>query len=364
MKIAIVTEPLYCNYGCLLQNYALQQVLIGMGHEPVTLDFMPSLPFGRYLLYVAKNVLMFPFVSSKKKLKRYSHFLERPRSVARFVDERIVHTGMLERYSASVLKRYSVDAVVVGSDQVWRLEYNNEYKGNLLDMYLAFAGDEYVKIAYAASIGVEKWNYPDSLTEKCRTCIGKFSSVSVRENSAVELCREYLDAGAELVLDPTLLLEAGSYDVLLDSDSGGGCDKYLAVYILDMTDGKRKFIEETAAGYNLEVRYMDGSDNCPFSVGEWLTTIKNAEYVITDSYHGSLFSIIFGKLFVTFINPERGKDRFTTLFSRLGLESRLYEADGLADIGVLREPIDYLSVNKCLSEMRRHSLNYISKSLD
>ena len=332
MRVGIVTQPLYANYGGILQNYALQQVLKKMGHTPVTLDYMPSLSFGRYLLYVGKSLLCFLSPSKRHPIKPYRHFLERPADIDAFVQKYINTTKTIAKYSKTILRKYGIEALVVGSDQVWRYAYNREV---LEDMYLAFAKDcPCLKVAYAASFGVEKWDYPEGKGGKAASLAKLVDAVSVREDSGVGLCRENLGVEARTVLDPTLLLEPSDYDRFC-TEPDPEAEPYLAAYVLDMNDEKAAFIQSVAESRNLKVRQMTVSDNGE-SIESWLSSIRNAAYVITDSYHGTLFSILFSKPFHTFINKERGADRFTTIFRKLGIERTESPVDR-AKLAVLRE---------------------------
>ena len=311
MRVGIVTQPLYANYGGILQNFALQQVLRKMGHTAVTLDYMPSLSFGRYLLYAGKGVLCALSPSRRHPIKPYHHFLERPADIASFVKQHIATTSTVSHYSKQILKKYGIEALIVGSDQVWRYSYNSHY---IEDMYLAFAKDfPCRKIAYGASFGVENWDYPAMRTAEAKELVKQFDAVSVRENSAAVLCKDNLGVEAQVVLDPTLLLEPSEYERFC-SKPGTGATPYIATYILDKTEEKDTFITEKSRECGLEVKEMTVSEFGQ-SIEDWLSTIRNADFVITDSYHGCLFSILFGRPFKVFINQERGADRFMTLFN-------------------------------------------------
>lgn len=357
MKVGIVTQPLYANYGGILQNYALQQVLKKMGHEPVTLDYMPSLSFGRYLLYAGKTLVCAFSPSRRHPMKPYKHFLKRPESIDSFVRNNIETTKIVPDYTKNLLKKNGIEAVIVGSDQVWRYGYNSSH---IEDMYLAFAKDyNCIKLAYAASFGVEKWTYSEKLAKEVRELIKQFNAVSVREDSAADICREVLDVEAKTVLDPTLLLSATDYQPFCKGPVPGE-KPYLAAYVLDINDEKNNYIDAVAKANGLEVKRMTVTDSgC--SIEEWLTTIKNASYVITDSYHGSLFSIILEKQFQSFINKKRGADRFYTLFKRLGIQDSLL--DCVPATSVISGRIDYSHVQKRLTELQRDSLGFIKDYL-
>ena len=357
MNVGIVTQPLCANYGGILQNFALQRILKTLGYTPVTLDYMPSLSIGRYLLYVGKWGGSLLLQGRRRPLKPYHHFLERPAAIDTFVQKELSVTRMLSRYSASELKRNRIDALIVGSDQVWRYSYNSQ---NFKDMFLAFAkGYPCRKTAYGASFGVEKWDCPMNVRPVISRLASQFDRLSVREDSGAKLCKEHFGINAEVVLDPTLLLSASEYEKFCEKTESGE-DPYLAAYVLDMNQEKRECIEAVAIIKNLKIKNLSVSDK-GVSIEEWLTTLRNADFIITDSYHGSLFSIIFRKQFRTITNIERGADRFCTLFQRLRLMDVLM--DNTAFMPDLSVVIDYGPVFEVLRQLQDSSISFIRKSL-
>ena len=357
MRIGIVTQPLYANYGGILQNYALQQVLKTMGHTPVTLDYMPSLSFGRYLLYAGKGVLCALSPSRRHPIKPYRRFLERPDSIDTFVRNQIDLTRTIQEYTKKTLRKYGIETLIVGSDQVWRYAYASHY---IQDMYLDFAR-EYPcrKIAYGASFGTDIWDYPNHISAEIKNLAKAFDAISVREDSGVTLCRENLGITAQTVLDPTLLLNADQYERFCTGPEPEEAP-YLAAYVLDQNDEKNAYIQALAESKRLNIRQMTVSEKGA-SIEEWLTSIRNAAFVVTDSYHGSLFSIIFRKQFQTFINKERGADRFLTLFGKMGLTDRLL--DKIPTELTIKAPIDYTSVEMKLQQLKVESIAFLRNSI-
>lgn len=358
MKVGIVTLPLVANYGCILQNYALQQVLKGMGHNPITFDYLPSLSMWRYILYVGKGLICVPFPSLRHRIKPYKHYLERPPRIDSFVRNHITITKTIPNYTNRLLKKNKIEAILLGSDQVWRYKYNSHYWE---DMFLAFAKNYHCKkVAYAASFGLEKWDCPEGMRAEPRELLKQFDAISIREETGVVICKRELGIEAVSVIDPTLLLRLSDYEQLC-SMTNAESSPFLAAYVLDMNEEKASFIETIAKTKGLAIKMMTISKS-GIPVEDWLSTIKNASYVITDSYHGSLFSIIFEKQFLTFINKKRGASRFTALFSQLGLMNRLID-DVLETIISTEETIDYLSVNYRLEQLRKDSLSFLIKAL-
>lgn len=352
MKIAIVTQPLANNYGGIMQNYALQQALRKLGHDVTTIDYIPHTSVFRYLLSWCKSLLLFPFKSKRRKFPKFVKVYERKEHMLSFIKKHISLTQTVTSYSSAILYKNNIDAVIVGSDQVWRPKYNRLIK----DMYLRFVPQEVRKVAYAASFGVDSWEYSSSLTKECAKYAQQLYKLSVREYSGIELCQRYLGVTAEFVLDPTLLLESEVYKRLFN-DSSLYKYPYLFAYILDIDSPKRDYVYKLAKMLNLQPIIYSAGD---IKVEEWLQTICYADYVVTDSFHGTAFSIIFKKDFTAITNPLRGNSRFVSLLNSVGLFDRIisenYDQMNLS-------AIDWGSVDAQLGAMRQQSFEFINNSL-
>lgn len=312
MKVAIITQPLLSNYGGILQNWALQQVLVDMGHSPVTIDYLYESPLKEYLLHLSKVMVLRLLKNSSLKMPTY-YRMKRPIVFDKFVREHIKTTPIVHRYSSRSLKQGRIDAIIVGSDQVWRPCYNYY---TLPDMFLGFAQDLPVrKVAYAASFGSDAWEYSPEQELMASRLIKSFNALSVRENSAVNLCREHFHIITEDVLDPTLLLCKESYEEL-SSAVPRKSERYLYAYILDINDEKKKLVERKAEQLGLPIEWASSGDDSTLSVERWIALFRDCEYVITDSYHGTVFSIIFEKSFLCLRNEERGNSRFDSLLEK------------------------------------------------
>ena len=351
MTIGIVTQPLYDNYGGILQNWALQQVLKDMGNTPITLDAYMKYPRWRYMLsYSLTSVLRAFGFDRRYPVKSY-----RGRIFSRFTSE-FIHKNLnlskpFNKYSSSIIAKNKIDAIIVGSDQVWRPKYNS----NILDMYLDFAKEvECKKIAYAASFGVDEWEYSDEEKEKCRELIKQFRAVSVREQSGGQLCKMFLGVDAEIVLDPTLLLSRDKYEAICATIPKEK-EKYLAAYCLDATEEKMKIIESWAAEKKLKLKIFSAHGKNTLTIPQWLSMFRDAEEVITDSFHGTVFSIIFNKQFVSLPNENRGKSRMESLY-------KLFEIESSSNCVTM--PIDYVHVNRKWGEQRAVSLKFLIDNLN
>ncbi|MBQ9087895.1 MAG: polysaccharide pyruvyl transferase family protein [Lentisphaeria bacterium] len=367
MKIAILTQPLLENYGGILQNYALQTVLYKKGHNVQTLHIVKRLRwhqkviFNLYAIYVMFRNLINkllhkkPFLQQKiisaaaKKLFlcNITEFVERKISCS----EPITNIRQLKYYS-------DFEAYIVGSDQVWRPSYS-------LDIYTYFleflpAENTAIKISYAASFGISDWDFPPAMTRRCKESAARLHAVSVRENSGIDLCRQHLGILAVQVPDPTLLLEAADYEQLFSDKNLSGKNK-LVTYILDNSPDKEKLIAETAENLSLEVLPLQ-KEFAPgikkLAIEDWLSAIASAEYVITDSFHGTVFSIIFRRQFAAINNMERGQERFTTLLENLHLLDRLI----VATDKIPPEAINYQNSEKLLADFRNIGYDFLKNN--
>ncbi|MBQ2958905.1 MAG: polysaccharide pyruvyl transferase family protein [Alistipes sp.] len=324
MNIGIVTQPLSRNYGGILQNYALQQTLIKLGHTPYTFDLRTSLTWGKWFKYntiaLIKRLLC---LNSKRIPSPYKlEVLELP--LRKFVKNNIKLTSPRQRHLIpQAIYKYKIEAIIVGSDQVWRPKYNS----NIEDMYLNFAKNiDIKKMSYAASFGTDEWEYTPKMTQTCKDLAQKFNAISVREESGVDLCKKYLDVNAVHLIDPTMLLTADEYKELV-SHIPQSKTKYLFAYILDQTEEKIKYVKKIAKGLGLEliIKGSDSQVSADDSIEKWIVNFRDANYIITDSFHGTVFSIIFNKPFIAVGNEARGMSRFNSLLSKFGLEDRLID---------------------------------------
>lgn len=357
MKIAILTQPLGHNYGGLLQAYALQTYLKRLGCEVETFDRRVKgagkITLKSHGLNLAKLAL--GRIKSLPTENRQAWVLS---ELADFRDRSLIMSPRIcsEQAVRDYYRERNFDAFVVGSDQVWRPRYSP----SILNFYLDFLDDikySAKRIAYAASFGVSDWEYSIELTEKCRDLAQKFDAISVRESSAIELCTEKLDVNAQCVVDPTLLLEPEDYKSLIaecGESHHAGC---VLSYVLDPAPEKRAIADSAARvmgaeAFSIKPEYSitqvraKNVSKCWFpSVEAWLQAFHDASFVVTDSFHGSVFSILFNKPFVAVGNSARGMARFESLLLQFGLTERLISSPREVSPELLQSPIDWGAVN-------------------
>lgn len=382
MKIAILTLPLHTNYGGILQCYALQTELEGMGHQVTVLNRRWPGPNARlvarrfasiakcivkkYLLGQKDIVLMNPWADDYNIHKPSEAEKKRHTEIRRFIKENIHLTKPLR--SSDELREYveanEVDCIVVGSDQVWR----ELYGPCIEDYFLGFLpeGDKRVKVTYAASFGTADSPISEDHLKNCIPLAKRFSSISVREQSGVEIMKDIFGLDAKLHLDPTLLLSAEQYKFPVKDVEKG----FLVSYILDETEDKIAISQEVSKALHLKNKKLrldatSQDDVVLPSIEEWLSSFANAEFVVTDSFHGCVFSIINHKPFIAIANKDRGLERFTSLLGTFGQMDRLifdYQ-DFISKIALLLRSIDYTTVNNKLQEIKQESVDYLENHL-
>jgi len=221
---------------------------------------------------------------------------------------------------------YGFDAVVVGSDQVWSKKF-----GGCWYFFLNFIESPRIKrIAYAVSFGEQTWKFNRRKTRVLSELCQSFNNISVREYSGVKLCKEYLGVDAVHVLDPTMLLSAVDYSDLYRKEDTLVSEGSLLVYMLDET--KSCFAERVAQTMGLTAFSVRAKTENPQAkledriwppVTQWIRGFDEAKYVVTDSFHGCIFSIIFNKPFIVVEHKIAGNERFYSLLHMLGLENRM-----------------------------------------
>ena len=366
MKIGILTLPLYYNYGGIMQAYALQKCLNELGHESTIINY----PFK---IHEPSNYIIAKRIVKKILGKDIGYYVDFERRYNKWLPRMKSHTdSFIRKYIklSSPLKSYNeiqesdYDAIVVGSDQIWR---PCMFQNDPAIAFLSFAEKWKIKrVSYGASFGTDVWEYTESQTVRCRELANLFDAISVRETSGVKMCHEILGIEAVQVCDPTLLLDQELYYNLIQDNNTPISEGSLFNYTLDITEAKSSLITFIANEKNLIPFKVNATDNniyCPIEdriarpVESWLRAFHDASFVVTDSFHACVFSIIFRKPFVAFANKERGLARFESLLGPLGLIDRLVE--NISDYKKIPSDIDYDVVGVKLLKLRDKSLSFL-----
>ena len=360
MRIAILTLPLHVNFGGILQCYALQTVLERMGHEVSVLntDFVNVDYKTRIGLFIKR--LVKTCIGKESKFYGWKTEREITQKYTQVFIRKHIH--LLNVQDLSLLKEDDFDAIVVGSDQIWRPMYYQP----IANAYLKFAKDwtSIKRIAYATSFGTDKWEYTHEETQECASLVKLFDAVSVRENTAVDLCRKYLEVEAVQVLDPTLLLSKEDYLKLIDQSKLKKNEGVFA-YFLDVTSSKMDLANRIAKERGLKLYQFNNPNVDCLSlhfekriqqpIEEWIAGFRNASFVVTDSFHGCVFSIIFNKPFVVIGNEERGIARLKSLLSMLDFDYSV-----ASNIHQLQK-IEWNKTKLILDKYRQISLSFLRK---
>ena len=371
--MCILTYCLHSNFGFLMQAYALQQIVKALGHEPYIVDIVKPFTFKEKIKYTVKSVLLYisrrvnitlPWITSEEQAYIDCHTWQ-------FLKAKLQLTPSVKSIKDlkhKVGRQY--DFYLVGSDQVWRKEYFPRIQTYFFDFLL----DDKKRASYAASFGVSNLNYSPRMVEYCRNLLAKFSAVSVREADGVRICKEIFGVSAVHVLDPTLLLDKSMYLELIDPNDKVDfpSTSFILVYILDKTIEKIQFVKEFAQRSHLDTYFIkpenvnevgiDRIEECIYPpVSTWLNAFEKADFVITDSFHGMAFSIIFQKQFIALDNPQRGSSRIKSLLKDFSLMNRLFSLDNRVNADF--ELIDYVKVNELLLDKKEKSISFLKSVL-
>jgi hypothetical protein len=371
MKIGILTLPLADNYGGILQAIALYRLLHDNNNEVILIykEFYPNF-FKETLKKIFLNIPFIDFKNVKANNKKENLRLERKKFHRLFIENEIFKISE-PLYTQKELEKYiekeNLGAVIVGSDQVWRKQYINDkyYKS----YFLNFINNKQIKrIAYAASFGKNHWEGKNDL-EDISACLKKFDGISTRELSGIDICKNSFGIdNVKHVLDPTLLIGKDFYlnEIISKYKTSNIQKGGIVTYVLDEAVEKKEIIEFMQNSLDIKkINHLKGFSNSKnlYTIPEWLSSFENADFIITDSFHGMLFSIIFEKNFLIIGNPDRGLDRFLSLLSLIELEDRL--VFNLADIKNKKLiNINYDNINKILDINKKISLNFLINSLN
>ncbi|APC49615.1 hypothetical protein BME96_16075 [Virgibacillus halodenitrificans] len=361
-KIGIITLNGYFNYGNRLQNFALQEILKSMNYEVETVrveeESLKKLGKENILRSVKRiiKMLFFQRIREDKKYKniRTERFMEFSRKYINESDYFICEGKVPEK------RMLDFDYFVTGSDQVWNPLYNSQSS----IYFLNFVPD-YKRISYAASFGIS--DLPIECIPNYKKWLSELAHISVREEAGADIIKELTGRKAEVVLDPTLLLSKEQWLSISKESLDKPNQKYLLTYFLGEVSQENEIkIENIAAEKNLKiVQLANIKDKGAYIAdpSEFIDYIYSAELFLTDSFHGSVFSILLEKPFVIFDREGSKKSmmsRINTLLSTFDLVNRKWEnIDNTDDI----YNVDYKHVKPILDLERKKSLLFIESSL-
>ena len=349
MKIGLLTYHHSSNIGAMVQTYATCRALKELGHDVVIVDIRQKEEQRQGLGRLASNIIF--FVRNQK----YKAFM------------RTFYPPLTRHYySLDELRNDppQVNCLVVGSDQTWNPDISKDVT---MAYFLDFAGKDIRRVSYASSFGKSRWNENPSLTENVKKALSRFDSVSVREQTGVSICKDVFGINSKLVVDPTILFK--SYSEITGPIKER---REMVCYKLQRNDDFYQNIGKIKAKLGLPVALLNNAYPVrglkyiyPPSVAEWIIRIGGARLVVTDSFHGVVFSLLYKRQFVA-VKNHNGKDsRLVDLLCGLGLESRIFE--NVAEISETttwcQTPIDYNEISLKIEKLRQYSWEYLASAL-
>lgn len=274
-------------------------------------------------------------------------------------------------YNFIIKEKY--EGFVVGSDQVWRPCLSPD----LYHMFLDFlpSTDKRKRVAYAASFGVDNNEFSNSQIKICKHLLQRFDAISVRERSGINLCKKLFDVEAVNVLDPTMLLDKEDYLSLIKNYIPINPNIQLMQYVFFFNNDENNIISKISQLLGIEPtnlmtkrflhqvyekNQLKDSVFCP--VEEWIYAYSHSKFVITDSFHGTVFCIIFNVPFIV-VSPV-ASTRFQSLLSTFGLEHRLVMKSEEVTSNLINEKINWNAINKKREELKEQSINFLISSLN
>lgn len=366
-KVGIITQHRVVNYGSMLQTYALQEKIEELGYKCEVIDYYPE---------------RFTPVGMLKRIKTKGKKLEKSlvlRTIARMVIipsyfirfnmffeflKKRINLSKKTFHTLEELQSYDFeyDIFCTGSDQVWNYGWNEKIE---YPYFLSFVPDKSPKISYAASFG--KGTLLDCEIDETQRLLSRYNHISVRELSGVDIINKLGIKGATNVLDPTLLLTGDEWRRIASGKYKN--DKYILIYNLNRNKKIDNYAKALSKKTGLKVRYIsyqihefykNGKMFCNSKVEDFLSLIDNAQYIITDSFHATAFSLNFNKEFVI-VYPGKYSTRLQSILEILSLTNRVAKDEN--DMSVIDNRIDYGVVNAILNEERSRSIEWLRTAL-
>lgn len=367
-KVGIITFHNSYNCGSMLESYAMQKTIEKLGMNAEIINFSNDGQKEIYSVFfknnsfknILKNILLVPH--SKRIQKNNDKYQE-------FKNHNFKLSKPMTKIEELNEKDYSV--IVAGSDQIWNVTIEDSDDAYFLPWVKTAR-----KVAYAPSFGSKNIMKYSKNQKKYIDYLNDFNALSIRENNGQKWIKELINKDVPVLLDPTLLIDSEEYDLIM-SESKRKYGDYIFFYAPSFDDKSCGFVKKIAEKYNMKVitwsaksYYIKLIKRYGFILAEYespsiyLELIKNAALVITTSYHGTIFSTIYRKKFITIKNGGMygDDDRVKTLLLQLGMFDRLLPADFDDNYNYL-DDTDYSDYEKILKELRYKSLNYITENV-
>lgn len=379
-KIGILNVQFVDNYGAVLLAYALQKTIEDLGYNVETIDYRPSQD--RSLKSKMRKIVSILKVDGiqglitkiqKKIMKRNCPFSvnnssrEKKRNFSKFRCQYLNRSKVYDM--TSIQEALDYDIYVVGSDVVWKPDRikSEESRAYFLEFTI---GKLCRRISYAASIGTDDMDILKPLESRISCMIQKFDCVSVREKTSQPFVERLYGNSVSCCIDPTLLLGKEIYDVLIGQEGETLCAReYLYLYLFEDNAAAFDFVNSCSETLGIPVVCQCSAPekvknlleySCDDGPIEFLRRIKNAKFVITDSFHGTVFSVLYKKDFYT-VSRGAISIRMEDLLERLGLKDR-YIYEPRKQVQEFK-PVYYNAVDEIINDWRKESMDYLKKAL-
>lgn len=344
MKIGLITYHYSQNYGAVMQTYATCRILKEMGHEVEIINI-------RQL--------------EKRKL-RHLIFIPKYRNFKNFMKKFYPkQTPLIQTIKELRDIEFDYDCLMVGSDQVWNPMISLD---KCLAYFLDFGKSNIKRISYASSFGISQWPQNDSvLTRNVTKALDKFDAISTREKTGQELLKKTFKKESQLVVDPTLLHE--NYNEITgnieETDN-------IVCYLLNRTNDQIRASHFIKKELNKKTQIITsvypilGLDWIyPPSIEDWIKYIGGAKLVITDSFHGIVFSLIYRRNFVVIAVNNGRNSRLIDLLKMVGLENRYFTSfEDIRKNNIYKTDIDYTNISLILETKSKESIAFLHNNLD
>lgn len=368
MKISVITLHRVRNYGSSLQTLATQMFLEGLDCEVEIIDYYPERYSSFGLMKRLKNK------SNRLEKNPVLLFMAKVAIAPSYYKKHLVFDKFLKKYILLTEQTYKsekelvsnlpkADAYCTGSDQVWNSHWN---EGVDRPFYLSFLPDDVFRFSYASSIGGEKLS--DAEKMEVVPLLKKYKHISVREDSGVQVLSNCGIGNVQQVLDPTLLFDAETWSPYVSNRYRG--QKFVLTYNLHHDKRIDQYAVELAKKHNIKVLNISYNWHdivrpghlvwCP-AVEEYLGLIRDAAYVVTDSFHATAFSLIFATKFID-IFPEQASARLRSVLRLTETETRGF--DEMPDIKAADVETDFDKVHEILREERDKAMHYMNVVLN
>lgn len=369
MKIGTITLHYQMNYGGLLQAYALQRVLQRLGHDSEIIDYRAPLLYLKPRLFsgtTLKRSVKFwlgrslprPIVDSRIRWKKSIEFVENhlPLSSSPILDDETLRN-----------RPGDYDAYITGSDQVW----NPAWYGDEAPAYrLSFVPSEKRRISYAASFGVDRFS--EAQTQVFKPDLEKFDCISVREDNGVAIVRDICGKDANVVLDPTLLMDSHDWQDLFDRDIQD--NNYILCYFIGQFHSVLPFLESMSERMNLPLvkvgrNYADSRVRRKMEIKphagplEFLRLLAGCSWLVTNSFHGVALSVVLKKRFSVIANTSARRAAMSARIESILSKLQLNEAAVQLGESFVAPQCCYEQTHDYLAPLRGASIDFLEEAL-